>query len=298
MSEFFAILNGAAGGGRCRSRADVALQELRAAGVDAEVHLTTGPGHATDLAADAYQKGQRNFLSIGGDGTAFEVVNGLFANGTPNDVRLGMLPLGTGNSFLRDFGIEGPVGASEAITAGSTKPVDVICAEHADGTLHYINTMGIGFVAKVGALTNERLKPLGTAGYVAAVLASVATLEYPVDPIAVDGKSEVDRRPAAFLSFSNSKFTGGAMKIAPEADVRDGKLDIIRVGQLTRLPFFSVFPKIFTGSHVDHPLIEQTQANEVDFVEQKEQPVLIDGELFHLALKKLSVLPSAIEVYA
>ena len=296
--SFFTILNGTAGGGRCRSRADVALADLEKSGHSLDVHLTENPGHATELASQAYAEGHRNFLSVGGDGTSFEIVNGLFARDVPESVRLGILPLGTGNSFMRDFGIESSDDALAAIKKGETHRIDVIRAVHRDGTLYYINTMGIGFVAKAGALTNERFKPLGAGGYVAAVLTSVVTLDYPIDALKINGISEIDRRPAAMISFSNSKYTGGAMKMAPSADVQDGKLDVVRVGKLPRLAFVATFPKIFAGTHIRHPLIEETQARRVDFVEEYEQPLLVDGELMHLAMRHLEVLPSALQVYA
>ncbi|MBK8593888.1 MAG: acylglycerol kinase family protein [Sandaracinaceae bacterium] len=75
---FFAIVNGAAGGGRCRARADQATRRLRDAGVKVEVHLTEGRGHASELAEDAYDAGHRHFIAVGGDGTSYEIVNGLF----------------------------------------------------------------------------------------------------------------------------------------------------------------------------------------------------------------------------
>lgn len=295
--RFFAIVNGAAGGGRCRSRFDKFLRRLTDAGFTIDVKLTEGPGHATELAHEAYERGERRFLAVGGDGTSYEVVNGLFPR-DPADgpVELGMLPLGTGNSFLRDFGITTEQDALEALLHGRTRAVDVIRCEHAEGTLHYINLLGLGFTARAGALTNEKFKPLGPLGYVAAVLVSVARLEHPVDPIRVDGAAEIDERPAAFLCFSNSRYTGGTMMMAPRADVSDGALDIIRVGALSRAELVAQFPRIFNGTHVDHPLVEQRTAKRVDFVHERLQDCMIDGEILKLSLRSLEVLPGALQV--
>ncbi len=296
--SFFTIVNGAAGGGRCLARADGALAALEQAGITLDVHFTEGPRHAIELASDAYQDGHRSFLSVGGDGTSFEIVNGVFQHGTPERVHLAMLPLGTGNSFLRDFGITSEEAAREAIVRGTAHPVDAVALKHTGGTLHFINTMGIGFVARVGALTNEKFKALGTGGYVAAVVTSVAQLQYPLDPLIIDEASEPDSRPAVFLSFSNSQYTGGAMHIAPSARVNDGKFDIIRVGKLGRAGLLTAFPKIFAGTHVEHPLVEQTQATKVQFTDSREQDVLMDGEFRRLSLQSLQVVPHALEVIA
>ncbi len=294
-ASFFVVINGAAGGGRCRSRFDRLRARLVDAGLHLAIHLTCAPGHATELVEEAYAAGQRRFLVVGGDGTSYEAVNGLFARGRPEGVAVGMLPLGTGNSFLRDFGITHEEAAIDAILRGRTRKVDVIRCEHEGGVIHYLNLLSIGFTARAGALTNDQFKPLGTAGYIAAVLVSVARLEYPVDPVRLDG-GEVDRRPAAFLSFSNSKYTGGAMMMAPKADPTDGLLDVIRVGILPRLPFVATFPKIFSGTHVDRPEVEEAQVRRVEFVEPREQDVMVDGEIVRLSSRSLEVVPAAIEV--
>ncbi|MEO0326442.1 MAG: acylglycerol kinase family protein, partial [Myxococcota bacterium] len=112
MSEgrsIMAIVNGAAGGGSCGRLASDALARLGQQGVRLEAHYTRGPGHATQLAREAWRDGWRRFLAVGGDGTGFEVVNGLLGDEGDEGERarpaLGLMPLGTGNSFLRDFQI-------------------------------------------------------------------------------------------------------------------------------------------------------------------------------------------------
>lgn len=291
------IVNGAAGGGRCRARADQAIARLHEAGVEVEVRLTEGPGHATELAADGRERGVTKFLSVGGDGTAYEVINGLFPNDTGDELTLGILPLGTGNSFLRDFGIIGEKVAIEALLRGRTHRVDVVRAEHEGGVFHYMNLLSVGFSAEAGDLTNRRFKKLGAAGYVAAVLASVAKLEHPVIPVRIDG-GDTDRRPCVLLSFSNSRYTGGQMMMAPRADVSDGQLDVIRVGGMTRAQLLATFPAIYRGTHVDHPLVEQMRARRVDFEETVERPAMVDGEVLSVALRSLEVVPSALSVIA
>lgn len=297
MSQrYLAIVNGAAGGGRCTQRFEAARAKLRDAGVELDVRFTNGPGHATELARKADADGEKRILVVGGDGTGFEVVNGLFPRANA-DVALAMLPLGTGNSFLRDFDILDEATALRAIATGSPKPVDVIRLSHEGGTLHYINLCGLGFTASAGKLTNDRFKGLGALGYVAAVVISVARLEHPVDPVKLDGGA-VDARAAAMLVFSNSKYTGGAMKMAPRATVSDGHLDVIRVGALSRGALLRQFPKIFSGTHVDGPDVEESRATVVEFTAPRMQPCMIDGEILELAPKKLEVLRHALTVVA
>src|SRR6202158_5169573 len=108
MNRFFAIVNPAAGGGRSAKLAGPALARLREKGLKVDVIASTSPGHAVQLAREAYDQGYRRFLAVGGDGTAHEILNGIFSReGQSDRAELAFLPVGTGNSFLRDFTKDG-----------------------------------------------------------------------------------------------------------------------------------------------------------------------------------------------
>src|SRR5205814_10662839 len=108
------------------------------------VQETAAPGDATRIARAAYARGDRNFLAVGGDGTAYEIVNGLFpeviTGGRPT---LGFMPLGTGNSFLRDFTDRGAEHALEAIMAEKRQSCDVLHLRHTTGELYFINLLSM-----------------------------------------------------------------------------------------------------------------------------------------------------------
>lgn len=291
------IVNGAAGHGRAARRAPVELERLRAGGLALDVRHTERPGHAAELARAAYAAGARRFLAAGGDGTAFEVLNGIFprASGDRDPVVLAQLPLGTGNSFLRDFELCDVDGAHAALLRDRPRRVDVVRAVHRDGELHYINLLSIGFSAEVGALTNRRFKRLGHAGYGLAVVLRVAGLRHPVFRVREDG-GPVDERPCTLLSFSNSRYTGGTMLMAPHAEVDDGRLQVVRVGRLGRWGLLRAFPRIYKGTHVRLAAVEERRAAVVEFEGEPEVDVMVDGEVLRLALRRLEVLPGALEV--
>lgn len=284
-----AIVNGAAASGRCGRRAAAVLAPL-----GAELWFTEGPGHATELAEKAAGQAER-VLAVGGDGTTFEVLNGLFA--ADRRPALGIVPLGTGNSFLRDFELQEPEAAVAAIRAGRRRACDVVRATHDGGELVYLNLLSVGFSAGVGDLTNRRFKRLGPGGYGLAVLGRLATLSCPIFPHRLDG-GPLDDRPVTLLSFSNSRFTGGTMRMAPEADPSDGALDVIRIGPMGRRRLATAFPKIFQGTHVAMPEVDQGRARRVAFDLAAPVAVMVDGEVLHLRLRALEVLPGAIEVLA
>ena len=128
MSEsYLAVVNPAAGGGRSRKLLGPALERLRAAGLKIDVVETLGEGDATRIARAAYARGQTHFLAVGGDGTSYEIINGLFPEAEHGKrPTIGFLPLGTGNSFLRDFTTRGMEHTIEALLAERSRTCDVL----------------------------------------------------------------------------------------------------------------------------------------------------------------------------
>ena len=208
---------------------------------------------------------------------------------------LGFLPLGTGNSFLRDFTDQGAAYAIDAMTSGKRQPCDVIRVTHTEGVLHFINIFSIGFVAAVGATRNRHFSALGEFGYTLSTVLRVANLHPYVFPMKIPGRDE-NRDPLTFLSINNSRFTGGKMMMAPDANTRDGLLDIIRVGRMGRISLLRTFPKIFKGTHVDHPAVTCHQTPAVDLRLPDAVDVMIDGEMMKFNPTRLEVIPGAIDV--
>ena len=298
-AHYLAIVNPAAGGGRCGKLVEPALDRLRAAGIGVDVIRADYPGHATQIARQAYARGQRHFIAVGGDGTSYEIVNGLFPDAESRErPTLGFLPLGTGNSFLRDFSHQGLEYAIQTLTAEKTQPCDVIRLTHKQGVLYYINLLSVGFAADVAATRKRRFKSMGELGYLLAVFSRLITLNRRAFPLRIDGQPELDRRPCLFLSFNNSKFTGGKMMIAPQADISDGLIEYVRWGPIGRLGLIRNLHTLYDGSHLRHPLASRQSVHQVEFEMEGPTDVMIDGEVLTLHCEKLDVLPSALNVLA
>jgi len=297
--RFLAIVNPAAGGGRSGKLAAKALAELRTRGVDLEIRETHGAGEATRIARDAYRQAWRKFIAVGGDGTSYEVINGLFPESLGGErPALGFLPLGTGNSFLKDFMQNGAAGAAEAIIAGRKRRCDVMRLEYQGGELYYINLLTLGFAADVAAITNRRFKAFGEAGYILGVLTCLARLDRRPFPHRVDPHSEHDRRRCLFLAFNNSRYTGGKMMIAPNAATDDGLLEYVRWGPIGRLGLLRNLPALFDGTHIEHPLASRAAVQRADFDLDRPVTVMVDGESLELQLRSIEVLAGALDVYA
>jgi diacylglycerol kinase (ATP) len=298
MQRFFAIVNPAAGGGRSAKLAGPALARLREKKLQVDSIASTGSGHAVQLAREAYDQGYRRFLAVGGDGTAHEILNGVFAGRESIDrIALGFLPLGTGNSFLRDFAKDGAEASLQAILENRTRAVDLLRLTHAAGEVFSFNLLSVGFTADVAALANRVFKPFGHLGYLLGVFVRVVQLRRRSFALRCDEDPEWDERRSLFLTFNNSKYTGGTMLIAPQADPADGLIEFVRWGPIGRLGLLRNLPRLYDGSHIEHPLASRRAVRHVEFKVPSPVDIMIDGEVATLECRSLDVLPAALDVF-
>jgi diacylglycerol kinase (ATP) len=296
--KFIAIVNPAAGGGRSSQLAGTELARLKERGLRIDVIASTGPGHASELAREAYEQGYRKFLAVGGDGTAHEIINGIFSpDRTVQRIELGFLPLGTGNSFLRDFTTNGAESSLEALEARRKRRVDLLKLWHSGGVIYSFNLLSVGFTADVGAITNRIFKRFGHLGYLMGVFVKVAQLNRRGFKMRCDDDKDWDERRCLFLTFNNSKYTGGTMLIAPDADPSDGLIEYVRWGPIGRLGLIHMLPRLYDGTHIKHPLASRRAVKRVEFDLAGPVDVMIDGEVVTVQCQILEILPGAMDVY-
>jgi len=269
------IVNPNAGKQRGTEVARRAESALLSAGADVTRSVSTYPGEAVELAARIAGDADA-VIAVGGDGTLFEVLNGLAGTGHPFPI-LGQIPVGTGNSFIRDLGITDADGAVTAILAGHTRPVDIGRFSTGDGGWYFINLLGAGFVSSV-AHTAGRYKRWGALSYVIAVVRETIALSTTPVTLTIDGTTV--EREGVFVEICNSRYTGGAMMMAPDAAIDDGLLDVVVMSRCTRRKLLALFPRIFSGKHVDDPLIEVFRGRNVAVRTGSPWLLTPDGETF------------------
>jgi diacylglycerol kinase family enzyme len=298
MNRFFAIVNPAAGGGRSAKLAGPALARLREKGLKVDVIASTCPGHGVQLAREAYEQGYRRFLAVGGGVPPPPINQAVLAERTAvQRVALGFLPLGTGNSFLRDFAKDGAAASMQALLEGRTRTVDLLRLTHTTGEIYSFNLLSVGFTADVAALTNRMFKPFGDLGYLLGVFVRVVQLRRRSLALRCDDDPEWDERRALFLTFNNSKYTGGTMLIAPQADPADGLIEFVRWGPIGRLGLLRTLPRLYDGSHIKHPLASRRAVRHVEFKVAAPVDIMIDGEVVTLGCRTLDILPAAVDIY-
>jgi len=264
-------------------------------GHDVSVIETAYAGHARELAAQLDFTDYDGFLALGGDGTFHEVVNGMMERKDPKRLPIGLIPGGSGNSFLHDLDLVDPINAAKAIIEGRTRPVDVVRTEMPDLVLHSINLIGWGLVTDVGKRA-EGMRWLGPSRYTIASIIEIFLKKSRRATLVVDGEPFL--REFTFIIACNSLHVGKGMKMAPKAKLDDGLIDILVVdGGITRRRLLSVLPKLFDGTHIHEPEVIYYQASGFSLSPDRDEPINIDGEMIGTTPLSVTVLKHALEVF-
>lgn len=292
MTEMLVILNPKAGRSRAmrqkQTLCELLKQVSQQTGLSWRMVETACPGDATTLARRAAQEGISIVVAAGGDGTLGEVANGIVGT----SVRLGILPLGTGNDFARCAGIsENLVAALETLLTGKPRAVDL---GWVNGR-YFINIAGCGFDAAVAQRVNQGFRFLqGTPAYVAAVLTTILTFKPPQMHIVADGEEYHVR--ALLCTVANTQSYGGGMRVAPYAQIDDGLLDMCIAKAVPKAEFVRVFPRVFKGTHITHPGFLMQTATHVRVKSDPPVPVLVDGDVMGTTPAEFRTYPAAVEV--
>jgi YegS/Rv2252/BmrU family lipid kinase len=287
--RWFAILNPVAGGGRAlrdRLRIEAALDS---AGVPFVLSVSEHPGHAIALAHTAAHEGFRRFIAVGGDGTLNEVVNGLLRAGTPSgEATLALLPVGRGDDWARTHRIP------RKLAAGRSVPHDLGVADfQRDGSRRcFINVAGVGFDAYV--VEQTRATRLGPLTYLAGLLRGFATYHAPRMMVSADAM-QLDE--PLFVTFAAvGRYCGGGMHVAPRAETDDGRLDVVTIGDISRLELLVNLRRLFDGSLPDYRKVRTVRCDRARVATSPAARVQADGELLGEAPVTFSVLPRAVRV--
>jgi len=294
------IVNPAAGAGRAAKRWPQISSWLNEVGLSFEHEITESPGHATELAKSAVERGYGLVVSVGGDGTINEIVNGLYESGGIKDVMLGIISAGTGSDYIRSLGL--PCHFKEAcqrLINPRKLAVDVGMAEYAGNGRKakrlFVNFAGLGFDAEVVKATTRRYKALGSKpSYLAGLLTTFLLYRGREVSLRVDGKTE-DRKVCTVL-VSNGKYGGGSMLVAPHADPADGFLDVLIIDELSKPDLFWSLPRIYRGTHLTHPKVSLKKARDVYIQSIQQTSLQVDGELLGETPVHFQVLPATLNL--
>jgi YegS/Rv2252/BmrU family lipid kinase len=294
------IVNPVAGAGKTAKKWPQIMDFLKSIGLHFEHDMTEAPGHARELAKFATEKGYELVVSVGGDGTINEVVNGLNDAGNIADVTLGIISTGTGSDYIRTIGIPRTYQeACRCLICPKKFTVDVGVVEYlSQGQVVkrlFVNFAGLGFDAEIVKATTQRFKTLNsTASYLAGLLTALLFYKNKKIYLAVDGETE-ERNICAVL-MSNGKYGGGGMFAAPDANLTDGLLDVLIIDDISKPDLLWSLPRVYKGTHLTHPKVTMKRAREIEIQSEELLPLQADGELLGGLPARFSILPAILNI--
>ena len=250
-------------------------------------------GHAFDFANTLDFVGYDGLCAIGGDGTMYELINGMLKRDDNHKIPIGLITGGTGNSFMYDVDCLDPIDAAKRIVQHKLRPLD-IAKVNANGELFYsFNIIGWGLATDAGKLA-EKLRWLGEVRYDVASIIEVLKGKDRIATLTLD--KEVIKENFIFIIGCNTIHTGKAMKMAPLAQLNDGKIDLIIVRKTSRINLLKLFPKLFSGDHIKSPLVEYRQVKNFSISLEETNDLTIDGEIIGSTPLYVQMIPKMVNV--
>lgn len=291
------IVNPSSAGGSTGETWPQIASDLRSQFGPFKAMFTRHRGDAAALAADAARKGEKLIIACGGDGTVSEVANGILTSG--KDAELGIMPSGTGGDFRRTLEIPSRSrDAARILRTGRTVRIDVGRVSYTDQNGREATRYFVG-VASCGMSTRviERVKT-DDVSFVNALL-KTAMRNAPVRLAVQLDDSHERHLVVSNLCIANARYFGGGMKIAPDAKLTDGKLDIVSIGDLSAVKIFTSAPRVYTGSHLSMPEVSHALARKITVRasdRSAEVALEVDGELPGKLPAIFQIIPEALRV--
>ena len=285
----YAICNPTAGHGRGRRVGRMIEEMLRAQKRPCRLMETDHPGHATQLAREASEAGAEMVIAVGGDGTAYETAQGLLGRHTP----MAIIPAGTGNDFVKTIGIPAePKAALSHVLSCQPQKTDV-------GMINdrmFLNEIGTGFDVMVLDYTLKAKKfARGLLPYLYGVLQAMFRFRAMEITYTIENGEKQQQR-AFVMAAANGGYIGGGIRIAPDAQVDDGCLDVVVVGDIPRWKLPARLIGLLSGKILTFPETKFQRVRSLSF-SARNMRLNIDGEIIDAQEARVSILPGALMIY-
>ncbi|MEA2520527.1 MAG: hypothetical protein QOI81_173 [Actinomycetota bacterium] len=285
------VANPTAGHGRAGSLVGKVAGLLHDAGIEHEIRVSTSAADLTRLAREAGEQGVRIVAVLGGDGSVHLAANGVLGTGAA----LAVLPGGTGDDFASSIDTGKLPAAVRLLFEPSIVQMDIVKLSCGAEVQHYVNIAGAGFDSDVNETANGMRVRLGTTGtYIAAVVRTLPKFRPARFVISVDDEHlDVE---AMLVVVGNAPAYGGGMRVLPEARINDGLLDVCVVTALSAPAFLRAFPRVFRGTHTDHPNVVMLRGTQVRVEADRRVQVYADGERIGPLPAVHELIPAALPV--
>ena len=289
MSDHWTIIaNPVSGRGRARRVGERVVDLLRERSVNADLMVSEAPGDCERIAREVLARGAQQVAACGGDGTVHEVVNGL-AN---SDAILGVVPCGRGNDLARALGLSRDVeDVVNTLVHGVDRTIDLGRV----GDRFFATVASLGFDTAVAQRMRSRPSRLGgTVSYGLAILRTLFGYRSPF--VRLRGDFGVFEGRVLLAATANAPFYGSGVKIAPDAVVDDGVLDVCIVADVSRWTVLRMFLRAYSGTHVGHSAVRVVQTRTLQIASDDPLWIFADGEPMCEIPAKIEVVPGTLKV--
>ncbi|HUW77304.1 MAG TPA: YegS/Rv2252/BmrU family lipid kinase [Candidatus Nanopelagicaceae bacterium] len=256
MKKLSVVINPISGGGRGAQVGARVAELLREAGSLGSIISAKSAEETLVQTRKIVSDGSDGILAVGGDGLVHTVIQALAQTG----VGLGVIPAGTGNDFARALGLplSSPAEIVRRVLSSEPKPVDLGLANQ----VFFGAILSTGFDSEVNERANSMRWPRGPMRYNIAIARELPVFKPRAYHFVIDG--ETFNTDAMLVAVANGASYGGGMKICPQADLTDGWLDVLILKPLSKIEFLRVFPRVYAGTHVNHPAVVIRRARSVE----------------------------------
>ena len=298
------IINPKSGKKKFRKQRKYLFETLKHNGVEFDYRVTRFAGHASKIASAFVEQGYKNIMILGGDGTTSEVINGIFSANIEktNDLKIALIPRGTGNDWGRFWGLTADYKKStEIFLKGKTQLIDVGKVEYdMEGKMeahYFINSIGLGLDAAVVNLTHRLKEVVGSHSFLYSVALLMALFSYRPHKLKIHSEEKTLSHGMFTMNIANGCYSGGGLKQNPYALPYDGLLDVM----IARTPRFtdivSALVYLFRGKLLEHPVIESFRTRELLIQCDKNALMEADGIIVHgFSPFRVKILPNAIHM--
>lgn len=266
-----------------------------------DYEFTNAAGVATLLANDAVKEGYEKIISVGGDGTLHEVVQGLFDEGSliNTDIILGTIPSGSGTDFARVLKISHDT--DEAIVrlrGDKVRKIDIgraVLKDHMGNTgkRFFINMADVGLGGEVAERVNNSHKIFG--GFATYLYSSVISFaSYKPKTVKIQADAESFEMNVTSIFIANGQYFGGGMWLAPKALLDDGFFDVVIVGELSKWHILTFTPHLYSGKLLTQPGVKFLKAKKIAIESEEDVLINLDGEQPGTTPVEFTLLPNAL----
>ena len=304
-SEHWAIIiNPKSGKKKFRRQRKYLFLTLKHAGIEFDYRLTRFAGHASKITRYFVEKGYRNIMVVGGDGTMSEVINGIFSSNV-NDtsaLKIALIPRGTGNDWARFWGLTTDYKQSIGVfLKGKIQAIDIGKVEYdMEGIKEshfFINSIGLGLDAAVVNLTHRLKEIFGSHSFMYTVALLGAVFSYKAHKVRIFSEERTISESMFTMNVANGCYSGGGMKQNPNALPYDGLMDVMMAKKPTFWDIITAILRLFNGKLLEHPVIESFQTQNLLVQCDKAALMEADGIIVNgFSPFNISIMPHAIQM--